>query len=277
MKKKYKKVYSISLEPGYRNYTVKDLIDLKGKKKLTQIHVSTPEEARAAEEADIDILLVRVCPELKEIRKAAPKTFMTVSIPFIKYSSKEEIVRDSLEIIDLGMDSITCGSWNLDFMKYLNGFRIPFQGHAGLVPRKSTWIGGLRAVGKTANEAYELFQKFKRLEDAGAFSAECEVIPENVMGEISKRTDIVTVSLGSGRNADVMYLFMEDICGDTENPPRHSKAYGNLLKLRNEIKVERIKALKAFKKDSMTGKFPGKKQSSNLDKNQFEEFLNQLD
>jgi hypothetical protein len=75
MKKKYKKVYSISQEPGYRNYTVKDLIDLKGKKKLTQIHVSSPEEARAAEEADIDILLIRVCPEFKEIRKAAPKTF----------------------------------------------------------------------------------------------------------------------------------------------------------------------------------------------------------
>ena len=70
---------------------------------------------------------------------------------------------------------------------------------------------------------------------------------------------------------------MEDIGGDTKNPPRHSKAYGNLLKLRNEIKIERVKALKAFKKDSMTGKFPGKKQSSNLDKNQFEEFLNQLD
>ena len=157
MKQKYKKVYSISQEPGYRNYTVRDLIDLKGKKKLTQIHVATPEEARAAEEADIDILLIRVCPELKEIRKAAPKTFMTVSVPFIKYSSKEDILRDSLEIIDLGMDSITCGSWNLDFMKYLNGFRIPFQGHAGLVPRKSTWIGGMKAYGKTTNEAIKLF------------------------------------------------------------------------------------------------------------------------
>ena len=32
MKKKYKRVFSISLEPGYRNYTVKDIIDLKGKK-----------------------------------------------------------------------------------------------------------------------------------------------------------------------------------------------------------------------------------------------------
>ena len=41
MVKKYKKVYSISLEPGYRNYTVRDLIDLKGKKKLTQILTNT--------------------------------------------------------------------------------------------------------------------------------------------------------------------------------------------------------------------------------------------
>jgi len=49
------------------------------------------------------------------------------------------------------------------------------------------------------------------------------------------------------------------------------------LKLRNEIKLERVKALKAFKKDSMNGKFPGKKQSSNLEKKQFEEFINQLD
>ena len=97
------------------------------------------------------------------------------------------------------------------------------------------------------------------------------------MGEISKRTDIVTVSLGSGKNADVMYLFMEDICGDTENPPRHAIAYGNLLRLRDEIKIERVKALKAFKKDSMIGKFPGKKQSSNLEKKQFEKFLDQLD
>ena len=44
-----------------------------------------------------------------------------------------------------------------------------------------------------------------------------------------------------------------------------------------KLKLREIKALKAFKKDSMAGKFPGKKQSSNLDKNQFEEFLNQID
>tara|TARA_B100001996_G_scaffold229247_1_gene176699 strand:- start:145 stop:252 length:108 start_codon:yes stop_codon:yes gene_type:complete len=35
--------------------------------------------------------------------------------------------------------------------------------------------------------------------------------------------------------------------------------------------------MKNIYKITISGKFPGKKQSSNLDKKQFEEFLNQLD
>ena len=184
-------------------------------------------------------------------------------------------MRGAFEALEHGADAVMTLR-SMDVVEMLAKEDVPVMGHLGLVPRKSTWIGGLRAVGKSADEAYKLFQKFKRLEDAGAFSAECEVIPENVMGEISKRTDIVTVSLGSGKKADVMYLFMEDICGDIPNSPRHSKAYGNLLKLRNQIEIERVKALKSFKKESMSGKFPGKKQSSNLNVKEFEKFLEKL-
>ena len=83
--------------------------------------------------------------------------------------------------------------------------------------------------------------------------------------------------MGSGRKADVIYLFMEDICGETAKPPRHAKAYGNLLELKNQIETERLKALKAFKKDSISGKFPGKNQSTNMDSKQFDNFLKLLD
>ena len=192
-----------------------------------------------------------------------------------KFVTNEDIMRGAFEALENGADAVMTPR-SMDVVEMLAKEDVPVMGHLGLVPRKSTWIGGLRAVGKTAEEAYELFKKFKRLEDAGAFSVECEVIPENVMGEISKRTDIVTVSLGSGKYADVMYLFMEDICGDIPNSPRHSKAYGNLLKLRNQIENERVKALKSFKKESMSGKFPGKNQSSNLNVKEFEEFLEKL-
>ena len=259
MPKKYKKVFSINLEPGYRNYTVRDLIDLKGKKKLSQIHVSTPEEASAAEEAGIDLLLVRAYPELGEIRKAAKKTFISVSIPFIKYASKYDIVKDSLEVIDLGFDSITCGSWNLDFMKYLNGFNIPMQGHAGFVPRKSTWTGGVKAVGKTFEEAKKLYNEIKFIEKTGAWSVEVECVPSKVMEIISNNTSMVTVSIGSGYNADVQFLFAEDILGyGNVDLPRHAKQYRNFKKIYDNLQKERIKAFKEYKRDIIDTQFPSK-------------------
>ena len=274
MGNRYKKVYSISLEPGYRNYTVHDLIELKGKKKLTQVHVSTPEEASAAEEAGIDLLLVRACPELKMIRKAAPKTFMTVSVPFIKYASKQHIVQDSLEIIEMGIDSITCGSWNLDFMKYLNGFRIPFQGHAGLVPRRSTWTGGMKAVGKTSKQAINLFNEIKAIESTGAWSVEIECVPAKIMEEISKNTSLVTISIGSGNKGDVTFLFAEDILGCSSiDLPRHAKKYRDFNKLYKNIQRERINAFKEYKSEVLRNKFPLKKHSIDIDKKEIDKFI----
>ena len=277
MNSKYKKVYSISLEPGYRNYTVRDLIDLKGKKKLTQIHVSTADEARAAEEAGIDLLLVRDFPDLKNIRLAAPKTFISVSIPFIKYATKEDIVQDSLEVIDMGFDSITCGSWNLNFMKYLNEFKIPFQGHAGLVPRKSTWTGGMKAVGKTAATAIDLFNEIKEIENTGAWGVEIECVPEKIMQEISKKTNMLTISIGSGSKSDVQFLFAEDILGyGLMKLPRHAKQYRNFNKVLRGIQKERIKAFKEYKKDVLKNQFPEKKHSIDIDRkelNIFKKFL----
>ena len=71
MNKKYKRVFSINNDLGYRNYTVRDLINLKGKKKLTQVRVTTVEEATAAQEAGIDLLLTGPGKDFPDIRKAA--------------------------------------------------------------------------------------------------------------------------------------------------------------------------------------------------------------
>ncbi len=277
MVKKLKKVFSLSLDPGYRNYTIRDIIDLKGKKKLTQICVNTAKEAAAAEEAGIDIILIRFCPEIESIRRAAPKTFMTASVPFIKYSDKRDAIKDCLEIISLGLDSLTCGSWNLNFMKYLNQFKIPFQGHAGLVPRKSTWIGGVKGYGKTYNEAIQLFKDIKDIEDTGAWGVETECVPEEILDEITKKTSLVTISIGSGKKADVQFLFAEDILGHSSIPlPRHAKKYRNFAATYNKLQKERILAFKEFKSDVLKGSFPQKRNNVKVDKIHLKKFQNFL-
>ena len=273
IKKKYKRVFSINLQPGYRNFTVKDLQELKGKKKLTQILVSDALEASAAEEAGIDLILAKPDENVPLIRKAAPKTFMTVAIPFIKFSSKENIVKKALELAELGADSIHCGSWNLNFMKYLNEFKIPFQGHAGLVPRRSTWIGGVRAFGKNANEASRLLSDIKDIEDTGAWGVEVECVPEEILGEITKETKLLTLSIGSGKKSDVQFLFAEDILGCSSiDTPRHAKMYANFNKLNEQIQKERVNAFKKFDSEVKKGIFPQKKHSISIDKIELNNF-----
>ena len=100
----------------------------------------------------------------------------------------------------------------------------PVQGHAGLVPGKSTWTGGLRAVGKTLDEAMWVYRSIKELEAAGAYAVEVEVIPEELLLEISKRTSLMTSSIGAGSGGDIQFLFAEDVLGNNPPPyPRHSK------------------------------------------------------
>jgi len=277
MKKKYKRVFSINNDLGYRNYTVRDIIQLKGKKKLTQVRVTNAEEAAAAEEAGIDLLLTGPGPEFSKIRKAAAKTFMTVGVPFIQNPSKREATKKAFEVIEAGADSLMCQNWNLDWMKHLSKFRIPFQSHVGFIPRRTTWIGGIRSFGKKANEALELFKDIKDIEETGAWGIEVELVPENILDIITKRTSLVTISIGSGISADAQFLFAEDILGQSKIEfPRHAKKYNNFNKILEDIQKERILAFKQYKKDVQKNKYPTKKHVISIDKielNNFRKFL----
>jgi len=79
------------------------------------------------------------------------------------------------------------------------------QGYLGLVPRKSTLVGGLRAIGKTADEAMRLFEDFRRLDDAGAHTVEVECVASEALAEIKKYSQLVTHSIGSGSAGDVIF------------------------------------------------------------------------
>ena len=119
----------------------------------------------------------------------------------------------------------------------------------------------------------------KRLEDAGAFGAEVECVAEDALVEIKKHTSLVINSLGSGSGGDVMFLFFEDICGETSGikMPRHAKSWGDGKVIKEKLKTEREKAVKGFKDAVDSGNYPNSDHTIEMLPGEKDNLLEKLD
>jgi 3-methyl-2-oxobutanoate hydroxymethyltransferase len=259
-----------------RSQTVAGLRALKGTADhAAQVTAETAEEAAAAEAAGVEMVVCRAV-NVARVREGSKKVFVTAALGFADAVTADEILKTAFGAITAGADAVITGRGD-DTVRMLAAEQIPVMGHLGFVPRKSTWVGSVRAVGKTSAEALDLWDRFRRLEDAGAFAVECEVIPAAVMAEINRRTKLVTVSLGSGPDADVVFLFMCDICGEAARLPRHARAWGDLARLHQAVRDERVKALTAFRSAIRSSDFPGNTEIAGIPDEELEAFRRGLE
>ncbi|MBN9217620.1 MAG: 3-methyl-2-oxobutanoate hydroxymethyltransferase [Mesorhizobium sp.] len=258
-----------------RTVTVAGLRALKGSgRHMAQVTAETADEAAAAEAAGIEMVVCRAA-NVAAVRQGSRRVFVTAALGFADAVTPDEVLRTAFSAITTGADAVITGRGH-DTVRMLANEQIPVMGHLGFVPRKSTWVGGIRAVGKTADEALELFDRFRRLEDAGAFAVECEIIAAEVMEEINRRTGLVTVSLGSGPAADVMFLFTSDISGESARLPRHARAWGDLAKLHKAVRDARVEALTGFRQAVAGGSFPTEAEMAGIAQAELEDFRARL-
>jgi 3-methyl-2-oxobutanoate hydroxymethyltransferase len=233
-----------------------------GARRAAQVTAETADEAAAAEAAGVEMVVCRAANVVR-VREGSRRVFVTAALGFAEAITGDEALRAAFGAVTAGADAVITGR-SVDIVRMLANEQIPVMGHLGFVPRKSTWVGNVRAVGKTSLEALELWDRFRRLEDAGAFAVECEVIPAAVMAEINRRTSLVTVSLGSGAEADVIFLFTSDISGESARRPRHARAWGDLASLHKAVRDERVKALSGFCSDVASGAFPAAREVASI-------------
>src|SRR5438034_1356943 len=97
-----------------KKYTVYDLQQLKGKRCLTHIHVKSPAEAAAAEQAGVDLMSCSFdSPEaqarLPLLVAAAPNSFLSGATPH-GLASPEEAIRVAFRALELGASSVYCSA-----------------------------------------------------------------------------------------------------------------------------------------------------------------------
>ena len=273
-----------------KKLTVKDLFEKKGKKKLTELYVTNALEARAAEKVGIDILIVSFNKEtlrtgvptnkwfrdahICDIRSAASNTFMIYGLG--QLSSKEKAIEAALVARDNGADAVYCGN-SPSYIEALRKEGLPAVSHIGLIPYKNTWTGGFKAVGKDAESAFKVYQDALAYDSAGAIGLEIECVPDRVAEIITKKVDLLTLSMGSGPKCDVEFLFIQDVIGtNTDRVPKHAKVFKDTNKSYDNLLADTIDGLQNFVTDVNNKTFPTPKNIVGIDDIEYEKFLNKI-
>jgi 3-methyl-2-oxobutanoate hydroxymethyltransferase len=193
-------------------------------------------------------------------------------------SSVPEALQLCNRYMEIGADCVYGGSWSTSWIRDLREAGIPINSHVGLIPAKATWIGGFRAIGKTAEEAAGVLRHTLELQEAGVIGVEMEVVPTRVAEFITKHVDIITMSMGSGSGCDGQYLFANDILGYTEGKiPRHARIYRDFKKEHARLQAERVAAFKEFHEDVVKKTFNDPKITVGIEDEEFEKFLDLAD
>ncbi|MEL6151567.1 MAG: 3-methyl-2-oxobutanoate hydroxymethyltransferase [Chloroflexota bacterium] len=238
-----------------------------------------PQEAAACESAGIDMIITAQTDDrdITAFRAAAPETLFFVGLLYGAYASPTEALRGAYRAMEEGADAIYCPQ-SIEYVRTLATEAIPVTGHVGFIPYKRTWFGGFKAVGKTGDEAYKVYQDALAHQEAGAIGVEIEIVPSAVGAEITKRLDILTIGMGSGAACDVHYLFSTDILGTNEgHVPRHAKVYRDHKSEYKRLHEDAIEAFKEYKADVETKNYPLPEHSLKMKDDELRQFLDKLD
>lgn len=271
----------------------KDIQNLKGSRKITKVTALDYFNARAIEQAGIDIIGLDGPPIeiyykgaqngieakieelifcLKAVRKGAPNTFIVAPIPYgYSYISHEKTLKVATMLMKNGADAVKIegGDTNLKKIEKLTEQGIPCVSTIGLNVEISI-KQGFKCVGKLAEEALQEYRNALHLQDLGIIWLEIECMPYKVASEITKLLKIPTIGIGSGPDCDGQFLHSEDLLGMHDRYyPKHCKKYINFFE-------DSVKALGKFKEDINNGLFPKKNNSFDIDDVQFKLFKDKV-
>ncbi|MDD2703345.1 MAG: 3-methyl-2-oxobutanoate hydroxymethyltransferase [Candidatus Omnitrophica bacterium] len=259
--------------------TIKDILTLKGKRKITMLTAYDFPLAALVDKAGIDMILIgdslanvvlglqsttevgmaEMLHHSKAVTRAVKHALVAGDMPYESYQLKpEDAVRNARRFIEEAKCDFVKLEW-FDKCLSVTGeiikAGIPVMGHIGLTPQTADKIGGFKVQGKDAEAARRLIEQAAALEKSGCFSILLECVPDKIAGIISEKLTIPTIGIGAGVHCDGQVLVIHDLLGLYERfTPKFVRRYVNLA-------PSIQKALEEYRDDVIKEKFPGPEHS----------------
>jgi 3-methyl-2-oxobutanoate hydroxymethyltransferase len=261
-------------EPG-ASLAITDLAAMKASgTKIVMVTAYDTPSARLADEAGVDIVFVgdsaannmlgypdttaismdEMLVLARAARRGTRHAYFLVDMPLGAFQvSDDDAVRNAVRFVkEAGAQGVKLegGGPMVSRARAIVGAGIPVMGHLGLTPQSAAALGGLKAQGRTAAKARQLYADALALQAAGCFAIVLEAVPSRVAARITGGLRVPTVGIGAGPDCDGQVLVWHDLLGVNEGPaPRFVKRYADLAE-------QTRRAVAAFAADVRSGAFP---------------------
>ncbi|MEI8032210.1 MAG: 3-methyl-2-oxobutanoate hydroxymethyltransferase [Chlorobiaceae bacterium] len=273
-----------STQPKPAHVTTRRLLDMKERgEKISVLTAYDYTMARILDRAGIDVILVgdsasnvfsghnttlpitveeiiyHARAVVKGVQSETSRAMVVVDMPFMSYQiSGDEALRNAGKIMkEHECDAIKMegGRVIADTIKRITDVGIPVMGHLGLMPQSIYKYGSYRVRAQEEEEAEQLLEDARIVEESGAFAVVLEKIPTALALEVTRSLTIPTIGIGAGVECDGQVLVINDILGlNREFHPRFVRQYADLNTL-----VEQ--AVKQYVQDVRSRSFPSADES----------------
>ena len=279
-----KKVKASLMKKGRK--TIAYLQNLKDEgKKIVQVCPASRDQyfAMAAEMADCDLLRITAPGEniemqianapwwIRTTRNAAQIIHLNFVMQTPTYCSKEEALKYGSIYMHNGADSLNPMGVSNETLKYMSDNHLVTFGHVGVLSGwQTSRHDGYKRIGKTAEDAMNVFRQAYEYQENGMMGMTIELTPIEVTNAIAKKLRVPVVNIAAGGAADGSEMVDFDTFNMMPTVASHAKSYGDFFKWAAGV-------YGAWAKDVRSGGYPEDKHGFHMDERELDKFMNELE
>lgn len=210
------------------DYSMATVIDMAG---IDVILVGdSASNVMAGHETTLPITLDQMIYHASSVVRGANRCLVVVDLPFGTYQgNSKEALSSAIRIMkESGAHAVKLegGREIKESIDRILTAGIPVMGHLGLTPQSIYKFGTYVVRAREEEEAKQLIEDAKLLEEAGCFAIVLEKIPAELAEQVAASVSIPIIGIGAGAGVDGQVLVSHDMFGITQEfSPRFLRRY----------------------------------------------------
>lgn len=207
----------------------------------------------------------------RQIRKVAPNIHLNAFIDTLEVPDNKSALEKASMLLADQIDSVIIMGITLDKLEYLTKNHVPVFGHVGALSGwQTTNLGGYKRIGKTAEEAYQIYRNAYEYQECGMKGMTIELVPRQVAQKIAEKLTVPVVGVAAGAPCDGSEMVVWDLLGIVPAASAHAVQYANLPEVA-------IGGYTKFGEEVRAGVYPQPKHGFDMDEAEYEKFCDMVD